>query len=84
MPGVFLNRLAPNGQRWQDYCGPAPPTSGGEGRLSGAWLECMRAAVVFEITNPEWESMPGYQDTLPSFRTEKASLNCVAHNKTNF
>eukprot|EP00927_Polykrikos_kofoidii_P071218 TRINITY_DN67518_c0_g1_i1.p1 TRINITY_DN67518_c0_g1~~TRINITY_DN67518_c0_g1_i1.p1 ORF type:complete len:563 (-),score=74.67 TRINITY_DN67518_c0_g1_i1:43-1623(-) len=60
--GPFLDRLAPNGQAWFEYCSPAPPTADGEGRLTGAWCECMSSAVIFEITNPDWESMEGYDD----------------------
>lgn len=62
MPGVFLERLAPNGQSWAEYCGPVPPTKDGDGRLTGAWGECMSSAVVFEITNPGWPDMDGYQE----------------------
>eukprot|EP00927_Polykrikos_kofoidii_P078821 TRINITY_DN75614_c0_g1_i1.p1 TRINITY_DN75614_c0_g1~~TRINITY_DN75614_c0_g1_i1.p1 ORF type:complete len:576 (-),score=106.13 TRINITY_DN75614_c0_g1_i1:102-1589(-) len=39
-----------------------PPTADGEGRLIGAWCECLSSSVVFEITNPNWGSFPGYED----------------------
>lgn len=56
----FLGRLAPNGQRWLEYCGPAPPTAHPELGLVGAWGECMMSAVVFEVTNPDWSQRPEY------------------------
>lgn len=57
----FLARLAPNGQRWSDYCGAVPPAAD-SGRLVGAWGECLNAAVVFEKTNPNWAELPGFDD----------------------
>eukprot|EP00928_Gymnodinium_smaydae_P013471 TRINITY_DN1490_c0_g2_i1.p1 TRINITY_DN1490_c0_g2~~TRINITY_DN1490_c0_g2_i1.p1 ORF type:complete len:531 (+),score=122.68 TRINITY_DN1490_c0_g2_i1:52-1593(+) len=59
---AFLQRLAPNGQRWSEYCGAFPPASDIDGRLVGQWGELMMSAVVFELTNPGWEEMPGYQE----------------------
>eukprot|EP00927_Polykrikos_kofoidii_P047788 TRINITY_DN42070_c0_g1_i1.p1 TRINITY_DN42070_c0_g1~~TRINITY_DN42070_c0_g1_i1.p1 ORF type:complete len:636 (+),score=146.11 TRINITY_DN42070_c0_g1_i1:66-1910(+) len=58
----FMERTAPNGQRWKDYCGPAPPASTGDGKLCGSWQECMVSAAIFEITNPNWTEMPEYKD----------------------
>eukprot|EP00931_Biecheleriopsis_adriatica_P095182 TRINITY_DN68813_c0_g1_i1.p1 TRINITY_DN68813_c0_g1~~TRINITY_DN68813_c0_g1_i1.p1 ORF type:complete len:558 (-),score=108.31 TRINITY_DN68813_c0_g1_i1:21-1694(-) len=58
----FLQRLAPNGQKWSSYCASAPPAVDGEGRLVGAWGECMNSAVVFEKCNPNWQELPGFED----------------------
>jgi len=59
---AFLKRLAPNGQPWFAYCGAVPPAADAEGRLVGAWGECLNSAVVFEKCHPDWESTPGFED----------------------
>ena len=48
---AMLDRFAPNGQTWRDYCGPVPPAQNQEGRLIGVWGECLHSAVLFEITD---------------------------------
>lgn len=58
---AFLQRLAPNGKTWHDYCRSVPPASS-QGTLIGAWAECLYSSVVFEITNPDWSDMPEYQE----------------------
>lgn len=56
-----MQRLAPNGQRWAEYCGPAPPAVDGDDRLTGAWGECINSGVIFEITNPGWDENPAFE-----------------------
>lgn len=59
---AFLQRLAPNGQKWAAYCGAVPPRADANGNLCGVWGELMCSASVFEFTNPGWQQYPGYSD----------------------
>jgi len=60
----FMQRHAPNGQTWAEYLAPVPP-SVVQGKVSGAWAECVYSAMVFELTNPGWDQKPEYRDNGP-------------------
>lgn len=61
----FLQRHCPSGEVWADYVATGPPTIDSDGRVTGAWGECIYAGVCFEITNPDWQGSPGYEDDGP-------------------
>mmetsp|Transcript_139271 Transcript_139271/g.445212 ORF Transcript_139271/g.445212 Transcript_139271/m.445212 type:complete len:846 (+) Transcript_139271:174-2711(+) len=60
----FLDRQAPNGRSWADYCGSVTPTLDHQGFVSGPWGELMHDAVKFERTQ-NWQSMPAYREEGP-------------------
>lgn len=66
--GPFLDLRMPNGQTWGDYCGAAEPNFAGQNVkvLSGAWAECMQAAVVYESSHPKFKDDPDYSDSSPT------------------
>merc|ERR1719436_104349 len=59
--GGFMDTKAPNGLTWMQYCGSlAPNVDRMQNIITGPWGECMAWAKVFEIQNPNWDSMPQY------------------------
>jgi len=73
---AFLQFLAPNGQRWLEYCGAAPPSVDPSGKLTGAWGECMSSAVVFEITHEDWDQDPDYAEQGPGGQVISYAEQC--------
>lgn len=64
-PG-FMGTISPSGATWMQYCQSAgAPRLDNRGLVTGPWGECIAWAKVFEIQNPNWESMPEYRDDGP-------------------
>eukprot|EP00928_Gymnodinium_smaydae_P047408 TRINITY_DN3163_c0_g2_i1.p1 TRINITY_DN3163_c0_g2~~TRINITY_DN3163_c0_g2_i1.p1 ORF type:complete len:830 (+),score=87.09 TRINITY_DN3163_c0_g2_i1:55-2544(+) len=58
MPGPFLQQLAPNGQRWADYCRNAQPSLDKNGLVCGPWGECLHDAVRVEMGHLNCSNVP--------------------------
>jgi len=61
----FMERSAPNGQTWREYCGSVPPARNEEGtvvrnkegKLIGNWGECLNSAISFESTDGSYPAV---------------------------
>lgn len=63
---AFMRTQAPNGQAWEAYTGNQTPNTDSNGFVCGPWGECIHYAVQFECQQPQWQSMPEYQDDGPA------------------
>eukprot|EP00747_Dinoflagellata_sp_TGD_P020509 gnl/TRDRNA2_/TRDRNA2_127862_c0_seq1.p1 gnl/TRDRNA2_/TRDRNA2_127862_c0~~gnl/TRDRNA2_/TRDRNA2_127862_c0_seq1.p1 ORF type:complete len:574 (-),score=74.08 gnl/TRDRNA2_/TRDRNA2_127862_c0_seq1:167-1888(-) len=63
---AFLQHKARNGQTWQEYLKSATPEVNKNGIASGAWGECITAAVIFEHENPRWDLLGPYSEDGPA------------------
>merc|ERR1719369_2685378 len=58
---AFLRTAAPSGTSWGQYVRARPSFIDPSGNLAGPWAECISWATIYEIRNPNWSSMPQYQ-----------------------
>jgi len=62
----FLKLVASNGvDSWAECVGPSRPVLDDDGKLTGPWLEVMRAAVTFEHTEMDWASRDEFANAGP-------------------
>lgn len=63
---AFLESLAPNGQTWNVNLETAEPSLDASGFVRGPWGECMHFAVVFEMDNPSFADLRGFEEKGPA------------------
>lgn len=63
---AFMRHLTPYGITWKTYCEKCKPILDNDGFVTGAWGQCITAAVIFEHQNPNWGELPAYQADGPA------------------